>query len=124
MTDAEAFLDEPTRAARLQGWLAALIGAVTYVAPLVPVVQGGSRGMNSYDGAVYWAPAACQAATAGLAHGLVPYRYSSSCTRRASASRSYRFAALGRVIGDQAKRRVSGRRWPIPHATQLWSQPA
>ena len=52
-------------------------------------------------------------------HGLVRYRYSSSCTAALVP-----FAALNRVIGHQAKRRVSERRWPIPHVAQLWSQPA
>ena len=52
-------------------------------------------------------------------HGLVRYRYSSSCTAALVP-----FAALNRVIGHQAKRRVSERRWPIPHGAQLWSQPA
>jgi hypothetical protein len=66
MTDSEGSLAKPPLATRLPGVaLAVLIGAAAYVARLVPVVRGGGlRGMNSYDGSVYYA------AAAGLAHGL------------------------------------------------------
>jgi hypothetical protein len=72
MTDSasQGSLPKPSLATQLPGVASALlIGAVAYVARLVPVVRGaGLRGMNSYDGAVYYA------AAAGLAHGLLPYR--------------------------------------------------
>jgi hypothetical protein len=79
-------LTNPALAARLpEVAFALLIGAVAYLARLVPVVRGGGlRGMNSYDGAVYYA------AAAGLAHGCCRIATSSSCTRQASSSRSYR----------------------------------
>ena len=87
MTDSESSLAKPPLATRLRGVaLAVLIGAAAYVARLVPVVRGGGlRGMNSYDGSVYYA------AAAGLAHGLLPYRdfLFPSCTHRALSSRSY-----------------------------------
>ena len=72
MTDSasQGSLPKPSLATQLPGVASALlIGAVAYVARLVPVVRGaGLRGMNSYDGAVYYA------AAAGLAHRLLPYR--------------------------------------------------
>jgi alpha-1,2-mannosyltransferase len=96
MTDAEGSLTKPTLAARLPGVaLVALIGAVAYVARLVPVVRGGGlRGMNSYDGAVYYA------AAAGLAHGLLPYRDFLFLHPPGIVVTLVPFAALGRVFGD------------------------
>jgi alpha-1,2-mannosyltransferase len=89
-------LTKPTLAARLPGVaLVALICAVAYVARLVPVVRGGGlRGMNSYDGAVYYA------AAAGLAHGLLPYRDFLFLHPPGIVVALLPFAALGRVIGD------------------------
>jgi hypothetical protein len=73
----------------------ALIAAVAYVARLVPVVRGGGlRGMDSYDGAVYYA------AAAGLAHGLLPYRDFLLLHPPGIVVALLPFAALGRVIGD------------------------
>jgi alpha-1,2-mannosyltransferase len=89
MTDPEGILTKPPFAARLPGVaLAVLIAAVAYVARLVPVVRGGSlRGMNSYDGAVYYA------AAAGLAHGLLLHP-------PGIVVALVPFAVPGRIIGD------------------------
>jgi hypothetical protein len=98
MTDSasQGSLSKPTLAARLPGVaLALLISAVAYVARLVPVVRGaGLFGMNSYDGAVYYA------AAAGLAHGLLPYRDFLFLHPPGIVVALVPFAALGRVIGD------------------------
>jgi alpha-1,2-mannosyltransferase len=96
LTDPEGSLTKPTRAARLPGVaFVALIAAVAYVARLVPVVRGGGlRGMDSYDGAVYYA------AAAGLAHGLLPYRDFLLLHPPGIVVALLPFAALGRVIGD------------------------
>jgi hypothetical protein len=88
MTDSasQGSLPKPTLATRLPAVaLALLIGAVAYVARLVPVVRGaGLCGMNSYDGAVYYA------ALPAWRMGCCRIGTSSSCTRQASSSRSYR----------------------------------
>jgi alpha-1,2-mannosyltransferase len=98
MTDLESqgFLPKPILGTRLPAVaLAVLIGAVGYVARLVPVVRGaGLRGTNSYDGAVYYA------AAAGLAHGLLPYRDFLFLHPPGIVDALVPFAALGRVIGD------------------------
>jgi alpha-1,2-mannosyltransferase len=98
MTDSasQGSLPKPTLATRLPGVaLALLIGAVAYVARLVRVARGaGLCGMNSYDGAVYYA------AAAGLAHGLLPYRDFLLLHPPGIVVALVPFAALGRVIGD------------------------
>jgi hypothetical protein len=86
--------------------LAVLIGAAAYVARLVPVVRGGGlRGMNSYDGSVYYA------AAAGLAHGLLPYRDFLFLHPPGIVVALVPFAALGRVIGDPSGIEVATLAW-------------
>jgi alpha-1,2-mannosyltransferase len=98
MTDSasQGSLPKPTLATRLTGVaLAVLIVAVAHAARLVPVVRGGGlRGMNSYDGAVYYA------AAAGLAHGLLPYRDFLFLHPPGIVVALVPFAALGRNMGD------------------------
>jgi alpha-1,2-mannosyltransferase len=107
MTDSEGSVVKSTLAARLPGvTLALLIGTVAYVARLVPVVRGaGLRGMNSYDGAVYYA------AAAGLAHGLLPYRDFLLLHPPGVVVALVPFAALGRVIGDPYGMEVATLAW-------------
>lgn len=50
-------------------WVLLLVAAIAYAARLLPTVRGGGlRGLQGYDGSVYYA------AAAGLANGLLPYR--------------------------------------------------
>jgi hypothetical protein len=107
MTDSEGSLSKPPLATRLPGVaLAVLIGAAAYVARLVPVVRGGGlRGMNSYDGSVYYA------AAAGLAHGLLPYRDFLFLHPPGIVVALVPFAALGRVIGDPSGIEVATLAW-------------
>jgi alpha-1,2-mannosyltransferase len=107
MTESEVSLAKPPLATRLPGVaLALLIGAAAYVARLVPVVRGGGlRGMNSYDGSVYYA------AAAGLAHGLLPYRDFLFLHPPGIVLALVPFAALGRVIGDPSGIEVATLAW-------------
>ena len=107
MTDSEGSLAKPPLATRLpEVALAVLIGAAAYVARLVPVVRGGGlRGMNSYDGSVY------DAAAAGLAHGLLPYRDFLFLHPPGIVVALVPFAALGRVIGDPSGIEVATLAW-------------
>jgi alpha-1,2-mannosyltransferase len=109
MTDSESrgSLPKPILVTRLPGMaLVVLIGAVAYVARLVPVVRGaGLRGTNSYDGAVYYA------AAAGLAHGLLPYRDFLFLHPPGIVVALVPFAALGRVIGDPYGMEVATLAW-------------
>ena len=107
MTDSEGSLAKPPLATRLPGVaLAVLIGAVAYVARLVPVVRGaGLRGTNSYDGAVYYS------AAAGLAHGLLPYRDFLFLHPPGIVVALVPFVALGRVIGDPYGMEVANLAW-------------
>ena len=107
MTDSEGSLAKPPLATRLPGVaLAVLIGAAAYVARLVPVVRGGGlRGMNSYDGYVYYA------AAAGLDHGLLPYRDFLFLHPPGIVVALVPFAALGRVIGDPSGIEVATLAW-------------
>jgi alpha-1,2-mannosyltransferase len=107
MTDSEGSFAKPALATRLPGVaLAVLIGAAAYLARLLPVVRGGGlRGMNSYDGAVYYA------AAAGLAHGLLPYRDFLFLHPPGIVVALVPFAALGQLIGDPSGMEVATLAW-------------
>ena len=79
---------------RDRGMLAA-IAAVALVMRLVPVLRGGGLyGDLSYDGSVYYA------ASAGLAHGLLPYRDFLVLHPPGIMLVLLPFAAIGRLLGD------------------------
>ena len=87
------------RAARRTAWwsLALVVGAVAFLARLIPVLRsGGLDAIGQYDAAVYFGSAV------GLVHGRLPYRDFLLLHPPGSTLALAPFAALGLVIGDNA----------------------
>lgn len=80
---------------RLPWWLVAGVGVVAFMVPLVPVTRGGGlHSLINYDGAVYYA------ASAGLAHGRLPYRDFLLLHPPGITLALLPFTMLGRLVGD------------------------
>lgn len=99
-------LARPSRLPHPRWWPVVLVAGVAFALRVVPVLAGGGLfGLMGYDASVYYA------ASAGLAHGLLPYRDYLLLHPPGITIALLPFTALGRLIGDPTAMALARLAW-------------